>query len=383
MTRKACLVGPAYPYRGGIAHYNSLLAREFAKDHDVLVVNFKRLYPSFLFPGKTQLDESGEPLSVASVRVIDSLDPTSYWRAARRIARFDPDIAVFQWWHPFFAPAYASIAGLFKRMCPGAGGRIAYLCHNVMPHEASPVDRALIKMGLGQAGAFLVQSEEDRARLVRTVGEARVAVSPHPIYDVFNRGRYTRERAREELGVSGRVLLFFGYVRPYKGVGVLLGAFAEIVRRMDAVLFVVGEIYEGRERYRALIKQLGIENRVRMIDRYVANEEVEKYFAAADLVVLPYLSATQSGVVQVAYGFDKPVVVTAVGGLSEAVEDGVTGYVVPPNDPSAVAEAVTRFFDTGAQQEMARGIGRVKERFSWERCKRALIGLVDENASRG
>jgi glycosyltransferase involved in cell wall biosynthesis len=344
MTRRACLVGPAYPYRGGIAHYNSLLAREFAKDHDVLVVNFKRLYPSVLFPGKTQLDESGEPLSVASVRVIDSLDPTSYWRAARRIA---------------------------------------YLCHNVMPHETSPVDRALIKLGLGRADAFLVQSEEDRSRLLRVVRNAKVAVNPHPIYDVFNRGRYTKERAREELGVSGRVLLFFGYVRPYKGVGVLLDAFAEIVRRMEAVLFVVGEIYEGRERYAALVKQLGIENRVRMIDRYVANEEVEKYFAAADLVVLPYLSATQSGVVQVAYGFDKPVVVTAVGGLSEAVEDGVTGYVVPPNDPAAVAGAVIRFFDTGVEQAMALGIGRVKERFSWERCKRALIGLVDENASRG
>jgi glycosyltransferase involved in cell wall biosynthesis len=383
MTRRACLVGPAYPYRGGIAHYNSLLAREFAKDHDVLVVNFKRLYPSVLFPGKTQLDESGEPLSVASVRVIDSLDPTSYWRAARRIARFDADIVVFQWWHPFFAPAYASIAGLAKRMRPATRGRIAYLCHNVMPHETSPVDRALIKLGLGRADAFLVQSEEDRSRLLRVVRNAKVAVNPHPIYDVFNRGRYTKERAREELGVSGRVLLFFGYVRPYKGVGVLLDAFAEIVRRMEAVLFVVGEIYEGRERYAALVKQLGIENRVRMIDRYVANEEVEKYFAAADLVVLPYLSATQSGVVQVAYGFDKPVVVTAVGGLSEAVEDGVTGYVVPPNDPAAVAGAVIRFFDTGVEQAMALGIGRVKERFSWERCKRALIGLVDENASRG
>jgi glycosyltransferase involved in cell wall biosynthesis len=382
MTRKACLVGPAYPYRGGIAHYTSLLAREFEKDHEVLVVNFKRLYPDFLFPGKTQLDESGEPLSVPSVRVIDSLDPTSFWRAARQVSRFDADIVVFQWWHPFFAPAYASIVFLLKLMRRAVAGRVVFLCHNVMPHESSLFDRILIRLGFRQVRSFLVQSEEDRERLVRVSRKAKAVLSPHPIYDVFNRGRYTKERAREELGVGGRVLLFFGYVRPYKGVGVLLDAFAEIVRSMDATLLVVGEIYEGRDRYAARTRELGIENRVRMIDRYVPNEEVEKYFAAADLVVLPYLSATQSGVAQIAYGFDKPVVVTSVGGLGEVVEDGVTGYVVPPNDAAALSAAVRRFFDEGAEERMGRAVAEAKDRFSWERCKRALIGLAAETAPR-
>jgi len=381
MTRRACLVGPAYPYRGGIAHFTSLLAKEFAKDHDVLVVNFKRLYPSFLFPGKTQMDVSREPLSVSSVRTIDSLDPTSFWRAAKKIAGFKPDVVVFQWWHPFFAVAYAAIVFLVKRMRGGKGAGIVYLCHNVMPHESSPVDRALTRLGMAQIPSFLVQSREDRGRLLGIRREANVRVNPLPSYDFFNRARYTKAAAREELGVDGRVILFFGYVRPYKGVGVLFDAFAEVLRRMDAVLYVVGEIYEGRERYLAQLKDLGIDEKVRLVDRYVANEEVEKYFAACDLVVLPYLSATQSAVVQIAYGFEKPVVVTSVGGLPDVVEDGSTGYVVPANDPEAVAGAVVRFYETGASESMARNIAASAERFSWEKCKRALTDLVENPCS--
>jgi glycosyltransferase involved in cell wall biosynthesis len=382
MTRKACLVGPAYPYRGGIAHFTSLLAREFSTDHDVLVVNFKRLYPSLLFPGKTQFDESGRPLDVASVRTIDTLDPTSFWRAARKIADFAPDIVVFQWWHPFFAVAYATVLALAGRMRPGISSRTVFLCHNVAPHESSPVDRVLTQIAFRRASSFLVQSREDRERLIELRKEIRVAVSPHPIYDVFNAGKYTKDLAKRELGEEGRVILFFGYVRPYKGLGVLIDAFAEVLREVDAVLYVVGEIYEGRERYLSQMRRLGVEARVRMIDRYVANEEVEKYFAACDLVVLPYLSATQSGVVQIAYGFGRPVVVTSVGGLPDVVEHGATGYVVPPNDPGAVARAIVDFFESGASGEMERRIGSVRDRFSWGRCKSALVGLVEGAVTR-
>lgn len=383
MTRKACLVGPAYPYRGGIAHFTSLLAREFSSDHDVLVVNFKRLYPSFLFPGKTQFDESGEPLTVESDRAIDSLDPTSFWRSARRVARFAPDLVVFQWWHPFFAAAYASIVFCIKRMRPEASGGIVYVCHNVMPHESSPVDRALIRVGLGQVRSFLVQSREDRGRLLGLRKDANVRVNPLPSYGFFNRGTYTRERARAELGAEGRVILFFGYVRPYKGLGVLIEGFAQALKRMDAVLYVVGEFYEGKERYTDMLKNLGIERRVRIVDRYVANEEVEKYFAACDLVVLPYLSATQSAVVQIAYGFNKPVVVTSVGGLPDVVENGETGFVVPPDDSGAVARAIVEFFESGVSVEMQRRIAATQDRFSWGKCKEALIDLVESARGAG
>jgi glycosyltransferase involved in cell wall biosynthesis len=383
MTRKACLIGPAYPYRGGIAHSTSLLAKEFSKDHDVLVVNFKRLYPSFLFPGKTQFDESKDPLSFASDRIIDSLDPTSFWRAARRVARFEPDIVVFQWWHPFFAVAYASIVFSVKRLRPTTAPRIVYVCHNVMPHESSPVDRLFIRLGFGQVRSFLVQSREDRSRLVDMRKDARVQVNPLPSFGFFNRGNYTRARAREELGVDGRVVLFFGYVRPYKGLGVLIEAFADVLHRMDAVLYVVGEIYEGRERYLERIRDLGMAGRVHVVDRYVADEEVEKYFAACDVVVLPYLSATQSAVVQIAYGFNKPVIVTSVGGLPDVVDDGSTGFVVPPNDPGSIARAIEGFFESGVSKAMEHRIASSRDRFSWERCKRSLIDLVEDPSHAG
>lgn len=373
MTKKVCLVGPVYPYRGGIAHFTSLLAKEFAKDHEVLVVSFTRLYPSFLFPGKTQFDESETRFTTESKRVIDSLNPISFWRAARLIARFGPDLVVFQWWQPFLAFVCATIAHFVRR---SSSARIVYLCHNVLPHDPSPVNRLLIRIGFSQVCRFVVQSREDRQNLLSIKANAKVALQPHPIYDVFNVGRYTRESAREELGVDGRVLLFFGYVRPYKGLDILIEAFAKSLERLESTLLIVGEYYENKAAYVTRIENLGAADRVVIVDRYVANEEVEKYFAACDLVVLPYRSATQSGIVQVAYGFNKPVIVTAVGGLPDVVKDGVTGYVVPPNDPDALSLAITRFFDEKKAGEMGRQIAVEKDRFSWERCKESVLGVA-------
>jgi glycosyltransferase involved in cell wall biosynthesis len=369
---KVCLVGPAYPYRGGIAHFTSLLAREFAVSHDVLVINFKRLYPNILFPGKTQFDESGSPLEVASERIIDSLNPLSFYTAARTMAGRRPDLVVFQWWHPFFAFAYSTSAFLLKRFHET---RRVFLCHNVLPHEASATDRLLIRIGFSQADAFLVQSEEDRANLERIKRRPRVEVHPHPIYDVFRRGEMSREQARQQLGIDGPMLLFFGYIRPYKGLPILLEAFARVLTRLPARLFIVGEFYEDKAPYLRLIERLSLNGRVTLVDRYVPNEEVELYFTACDLVVLPYLSATQSGIVQIAYGFDKPVVVTAVGGLPDVVDHGRTGMVVPPGDPKALAEAVVEFFEGDKAAEYSRGIQAVKGKFSWTRCVEKLVEL--------
>jgi glycosyltransferase involved in cell wall biosynthesis len=378
MTRKACLVGPAYPYRGGIAHSTGLLAREFAKDHEVLVVNFKRLYPSMLFPGKTQFDASDSPSRVESERVIDTLDPLSFGRAARAISRFDPDIVVFQWWHPFFAPAYATICFALARMAGRFRERIVFVCHNVLPHESSPLDRLLIRTAFKSPRAFLVHSREDRENLTALRAGAVVGVNPLPTFDMFKRGRFTRASARESLGVEGAVVLFFGLVRSYKGLDVLLDAFARSVRRIPATLLVVGEFYEPRERYDGRIAGLGIGKSVIVVDRYVPDEEVEKYFMASDVVALPYLSATQSAIVQVAYSFGRPVIVTSVGGLPEVVEHGSTGYVVPPNDAEALSAAIVEFFERGQPEAMARNIEAAGARFSWEKCKRLLIGLVDD-----
>jgi glycosyltransferase involved in cell wall biosynthesis len=382
MTKRACLVGPAYPYRGGIAHFTSVLAAEFAKDHDVLVINFKRLYPSFLFPGKTQYDESGEPVGVESERTIDSLNPVSFWRTARRIADFKPDLIVMQWWQPFFAVAYALIVFFLRRTDRAYSSRIVFLCHNVLPHESSPVDRFLSRIAFRFSDAFLVHSGEDRDNLLSVKRDAIVDVQPLPIFDMFRRGGWTRESARADLGVNGRMVLFFGLIRAYKGLGVLLDGFARSVGETPARLFVVGEFYEDKEKYLAQIDRLGIGPHVTVVDSYVPNEEVEKYFAACDVVALPYLSATQSAIVQVAYSFDRPVIVTAVGGLPEVVDDTRTGYVIPKDDPDAVAEAITRFYRQDDLRGMERNIADTKDRFSWRRCKETLLALSGRLAAR-
>lgn len=376
MTRAArvCLVGPVYPYRGGIAHHTSMLAHVLSTDRDVRVINFRRLYPSFLFPGKTQLDESDERMTAAdTVRVIDSINPFSFIAAARAIRAWKPDVVVFQWWHPFFAIAYASIVFMIRN----CGARVVYLCHNVLPHESSPIDRLLFHIAFRRVGRFMVHSNEDARNLAALKKDARITVHPLPLFDAFPKGRYTRDESRGALGVDGNVVLFFGLVRAYKGLDLLLDAFAELVASMDATLLVVGEFYESEEKYRDRIRDLGIGARVKVIDRYVPNEEVERYFVAADVVALPYRSATQSAIAQMAFGFDKPVIVTAVGGLPDVVEDGVTGFVVPPGDTHALAGALRRFFDENRGPAMCEAVAGGKERFSWGRARDALLELAE------
>jgi len=368
---KVTLVGPAYPYRGGIAHFNSILAREFAGEHDVQIVNFTRLYPSFMFPGRTQYDDSNSPLRVDSERIIDCVNPLTWIRAGRAISRFSPDLIVFQWWQPVFGPAYRTVSAA------ASSKPVVFLCHNVLPHESSVLDRMLIKIGLGAADAFLVQSREDGDNLVRIHKDPVMALNPHPIYDFFDGKRFDRESARRDLGLDGHVILFFGYIRRYKGLAVLIDAFAKVLSRLPVTLLIVGEFYDKREPYDERIAQASIASHVRIVDQYVPNEDVEKYFKAADLVVLPYMSATQSGIVQTSYSFGKPVVVTDVGGLPDVVTDGETGFVVPRNDPGALADAIVRFFEEDAGAEMADNIRAGLERFSWRRCAQTLVSLAE------
>jgi glycosyltransferase involved in cell wall biosynthesis len=369
---RICLLGPAYPYRGGISHFTQMLAAAMQTEHETLIVSFTRLYPSLLFPGRTQFEEKGWRVKVDSTRVIDSINPLSWKRAARVVSEFQPDLVVIQWWHPFFAPAFRFVVSGIQR---SRGTPCVYLCHNVLPHESGRFDRFVIRWALGKADGCLVQSEEDLRTLQSLLPRVPVTVHPHPMYTQFAVGEMTKEEARRHLCLDGRVLLFFGLIRPYKGLRTLLTAFALIAARLDATLLVVGEFYEDRKPYDALVASLGIGSRLRIIDRYIPDDEVGIYFRAADLVVLPYKSATQSGITQTAFAFGRPVVVTAVGGLPDVVDHGVTGYVVPPEDPPALAAAVERFFNEGAASVMEQAIRAQADRFSWHGCARALIDL--------
>lgn len=366
-------MGPAWPFRGGISHYNTSLALELARRHDVSVVNYSRLYPDFLFPGKTQYDESGSTHRVESERLIDSINPFTWVRAGFRIARMKPDVTVVQWWHPYFAPALVKICAILRML---SSTKIIFICHNVLPHETSPIDRVLSSMAFLAPHAFVVQSQEDRNNLLRIKKKVNVISHPLPIFDFFRSGDISKEEARASLGEGGGpLLLFFGLIRPYKGLRHLIEAMPEIVERTGARLLVVGEFYEDSAPYFELADRLGVSESILFVDRYIANEEVAAYFTAADLVMLPYISATQSAIAQVAVAFDRPMIGTRVGGLPEVVSEGRTGFIVPPADPVAMAAAVSRFFDEGWAERMAPNFDEEKRRFSWSSLADAIEEL--------
>lgn len=373
---RVALLGPTHPYRGGIAHYTTLLARAFATRHDVSMISFTRLYPGFLFPGATQFDASGEAIAppAPAERVVDSLLPWTWLRAGRRIRVLRPDLLVVPWWHPFFGPSLG-LAARAARPRGAPGPKRVFLCHNVEPHEPAPGMRALAAYGLGAADGFLVHARSEAKRLERYAKGRPVRVHPHPSYEVFHAGAPDRARARAALEARGKTILFFGYVRPYKGLADLLLALA--LARADAwdLLYVVGEFYEPRERYAEALAHPALQGKVRVVDRYVANEEVASYVAAADVVALPYREATGSGIAQVAFGGGAPVIATRTGGLEEVVEEGVTGLLVPPGDPPALARAIERYFDEGLAPRLREGVAAARGRFTWDALVDALVEL--------
>jgi glycosyltransferase involved in cell wall biosynthesis len=374
---KVALLGPTYPHRGGIAHYTTLLARAFATSHETHLVSFRRLYPKLFFPGTTQFDRSGEAIEppVPPEPILDSVNPLTWIAAGRRLRALAPELLVVTWWHPFFGPSLGTAARLARQ---GARPKRVFLCHNVEPHEATPLDHALASYGLGAADGFLVHARAEAERLAPRAKGRPVRVHPHPSYEIFHRGAPSREEARAKLQAKGRVLLFFGYVRPYKGLADLLEALRRT--RPDAWdrLYVVGEFYEPRDRYARWLEDPALRSKIVVVDRYVANEEVGAYMAAADAVVLPYRSATGSGIAQVAFGAGVPVIATKTGGLEDVVEDGVSGLLVPPESPDAIARAIERFFDEDLGPTLRNGVARARTRFSWEALVDALQDLAGD-----
>jgi glycosyltransferase involved in cell wall biosynthesis len=376
---KFVLVGTAYPHRGGIAHYVALLAGELrAAGHEVRVVSFRRQYPGILFPGKSQDEEGPVAVRVDSDRLIDTINPMTWFAAGRRIAALAPDLVVFKYWMPFFGPAYGTIVRTLKRR----GIRTCYILDNVIPHERRMLDLPVTRYALGPVDGFVAQSEAVARDLLRLCPGASCAQVPHPIYSLFGERR-DREAARKKLGVRAKeVALFFGFIRPYKGLLDLFHAVSRMPKGRDFQLLVGGEVYGDEAPYRAAVEELGIADRVVLHLRYIPDHEVADFFSAANVAVLPYRSATQSGIVQIAMNFDLPVITTGVGGLPEVVSAGETGDIVPAEDPRALAAAMVRYFDEGREARYAPGVAREKGRYSWGRLVRALEGLARGEAIR-
>lgn len=371
--RRVAVVGLTYPFRGGISHYSTLFVRALRGIHDVSFITLLRQYPGFLFPGQTQFDFSANTLEEPNTRIIDTLNPLTWLATARVLNREQPELIVFQWWHPFFAPCFGTIARLLDRRLQA---RVCFLCHNVMPHEGNPLQTLLTKYAFAKAKMFIVHSEQDRLQLAALRPDAVISKGCHPTYSEFAQGESrSKQEARAAVGVAPEreTLLFFGLVRPYKGLKVLLEAMPLILESRACQLLVVGEFYDDKSQYLAQIESLGLGEHVKVIDKYIPNEDVAMYFQSADVVVLPYTSATQSGIVQIAFGLGTPVITTDVGGLPEAVDHGKTGLVVPAQDPQRLAAAILGYYQDDLERGFREQIGLQTNRFAWDE-EVALVG---------
>jgi len=343
--KKIVIIGPAYPYRGGNSLFVSYVSDSLKMKFDVKVINYKLLYPSLLFPGTTQFDRSNVLIKkTENERIINSINPFTWIKAAIKIRKEKPDLIVFDWWHPFFSFCHFTISFLVKK---GFKNKILFITENFISHEGHLIDKLLTKIGLKNASAFLALSNKVEKELRSSNYQKRIYRSELPIYECY-KPAITSEQTRENFGYmpDNKVLLFFGYVRKYKGLDLLIEAMPDIIREIPEVrLLIVGEFYDDPNIYLDRIKELGIGDFVKIINQFVPNEDVGQYYQACDLNILPYRSANQSGILNVSYGFEIPVLVTRVGGLTEFIVEGKTGLIIEPGNPDAIVNGVKEFFN--------------------------------------
>ena len=372
MTMRFCLVGPAYPFRGGIAHYTAMLTMQLRqRGHEVLLYSFSHGYPRWLYPGKTDRDPSSCPLHTPPHQLITPWSPRSWIQSARDIKADGPDAVIVEWWVPYWAPLQITLAMLLRR----SGLPVFIDCQNVLPHDPHPFARTLTALTLRTATACMVYSVEHARELLDITPGMPHALVPFPAYGHLVHTDIPGAEARRQLSIEGPVALFFGFVRPYKGLRVLLHAMAEIVSTLPVTLLVVGEFWEGRTSYDQLIHKLNLDPHVIVVDAYVPDEQIGLYFSAADVVILPYLDHVQSGVLALAQAFQKPVIASRVGGLVDGIVEGQTGLLVEPNDAHSLAGAIQRFFQEHLGGIMAPYLQALSREAGWGRVVEAWVML--------
>lgn len=376
---KIAVVGPTYPFRGGIAHYTTLMVKHLREaGHQTKLYSFTRQYPRWLFPGKTDRDPSVAPLKVDCEYVLDPINPWTWWQLYRKVRSDAPQVLLLQWWVPYWTPCLTMISHWIKHH---TSMRLVFVCHNVMPHDGGgSLDRRLAYTVLQHGDAFIVHSDQDRYYLLAMLPHATIAKVHHPTYAELasqsNQAATSTLRLQLGLPANRHMLLFFGFVRPYKGLEYLIQAMPLILAHSQVHLLVVGEFWSSPAFFTYYAREFGVEHAITFVNRYIPNEELKSFFDLADVVVLPYVSATQSGVVQLAFGFGKPVITTRVGGLPEVVHDGTTGLVVPPQDVQALAQAVIAFFTQGLGESLTRNVQQdaSRQNFSW----RKLVETIEQ-----
>lgn len=362
MKKKVVIIGSAYPLRGGLSNFNERLAEEFLSDQwDVEIFTFSLQYPSFLFPGKSQYSSEKYTGNVKIRVIVNSINPFNWIKVGLKLKKIKPDLIIIKFWIPFMAPCFGTISKIAKT---NNYSKVITIIDNIIPHEKRPGDTKLAQYFANNVDGFVTMSRKvlEDVSLFNT-SKPRI-FSPHPIYDNFGQP-VNKDIAITELNLDPtyKYILFFGFIRDYKGLDILINAMPAL-KDEKIKLLVAGEFYTDSKPYLELIKKLGLENCIVLSNDFIPDSEVYKYFSACDLVVQPYKSATQSGVTQIAYHFNKPMVITNVGGLEEFVPQGVVGYVVNPNSKE-VAEAILNFYNLGVENNFINNIISLKEKYSW------------------
>lgn len=372
--KKIVLLTPAHPLRGGIASSSERLALEFHHlGYEVVVVSFRLQYPNFLFPGATQFTDDPPPENVRIITRLNSVNPFNWLMTGLYLKKLCPDLLIIRYWLPFMGPSLGVVARIARS---NKKTKVIALADNIIPHEKRPGDVLFTRYFCNSVNGFLVMSRSVGEDAGRFAPQKPVVYSPHPIFDNYGPIVSRKEAlARLQLSEEIRYLLFFGFIRDYKGLDILLEALGdERIKALPVQLIIAGEFYGDKEKYLQLIQKFGLQDKVVLHNHFIPNEQVKYYFGASDLVVQPYKSATQSGISQLAYHFEKPMVVTRVGGLPEIVENGKVGYVVEVN-AAAVAEAVLDFFEKGNLDKMTQGVRENKALFRWDSMVKALVDL--------
>lgn len=373
---KIIIVGTSHPYRGGIAAFTDRLATEFVREGvDIEVVTFKLQYPSFLFPGKTQYSDAKAPEGLSIARKVNSINPLNWIKVGKEIRKKNPDIVVFTYWMAFFAPCFGKIARVIKRnrhtKCIG-------LIHNMIPHEKSILDKMFPPYFVKAMDGFVALSKSVLNDIATVDKQNKPRVfTPHPLYDHFGE-IVSRDEAIRHLNLDPnyRYFLFFGLVRAYKGLDLLIDAFADArLKKFPVKLIVAGEFYEDPKPFLEQIEKYGLQDSVIIQNQYISDDDVKYYFNTSDIVVQPYKSATQSGVTQIAYHFEKPMLVTNVGGLGEIIPNGIAGYVVEPN-PSSIADALVDFCENDRCEKFVEGVRVEKQQYQWSNMTDAIKKLL-------
>lgn len=378
--KKIIIIGPAYPYRGGNALFVTQTFEVLKNHFDVKIFNYALLYPSLLFPGTTQFDKSEKQVfKVPSERLVNSISPLNWYKVSKRIIQEKADLIIFDWWHPFFGFCHGVISFLIKKEYPN---KILFITENVVSHEANKVDKFLTKIGLRNASMFLTLSKNVEEELKRFAKGSKIFRSELPIYDCYKNDDIPEiSKFKSQLGINkdDGVILFFGYVRKYKGLDILLKAFPKILQKFpNTFLLIVGEFYDNPDSYFKLIEELNIPERVKVINQFVPNEEVAKYYLSSDVVVLPYRSATQSGILNVAYGFNKPVIVTNVGGLAEFVIEGKTGFVIKPNSEDEIVKGYEEYLKMKDEENFKENILEYNRKNSFDNLPELISQIITE-----